>query len=177
MFGAGACDSEGVGFLERVAADQLGGDLAGDGDHRNRIHHGIDQPGDQIGGAGSRSGAAHAYAAGGSRVAFGGKGGVLFVPDQNVANGMVVKGVVERQGDAAGVAEDAVYVLADQAFEENFRSGHQLGLGRHRGAMRWTSRHSHSWLTKYGLQNERPPAGFVFPADGLSESNFRSPSS
>ncbi len=94
MFGAGARDSERVGFLERVAADQLGGNLAGDGDHRDGIHHGIDQAGDQIGRARSRRGAAHADAAGGSRVAFGGEGGVLLVADQDMADGMVVEGVV-----------------------------------------------------------------------------------
>ena len=43
-----------------------------------------------------------------------------------MADVMVVKGVVERDGDAAGVAEEAVYAFAGEAFEEHFGSGHQF---------------------------------------------------
>src|SRR5579872_3687808 len=163
MFGARARDSEGVRFLERVAADQLGGDLACDCDHRDRIHHGIDQAGDQIGRTRSRCRAAHADAAGGPRVALGGKCRVLLVADQDVANRMVVEGVVEWQSDAARVAEDAIHVLADQALEENFRPRHQLGLGRHRGAMRWTGRHSHSWLKNMAYKTKGHRLGSFSP--------------
>ena len=54
VLGAGARDAEGVGFLERVAADELGGDLAGDGDDGDGIHHGVHQAGGQVGGARAR---------------------------------------------------------------------------------------------------------------------------
>src|SRR5690348_3853234 len=86
VLGAGAGDAEGVGFLERVGADELGGNLAGDGDDGDGIHHGIDQAGDQVGGAGSGGSAADADASGGAGIAFGGEGGVLFVTHQDMAD-------------------------------------------------------------------------------------------
>ena len=84
MLGAGARDAESVGFLKRIAADQLAGDLAGDGDDGNRVHHGVDQTRHQIGGAGTGSRAAHAHLAGRPRVALRREGGVLLVPHQHV---------------------------------------------------------------------------------------------
>ncbi len=45
VFGAGARDAEGVGFLKSVGAHQLAGDLTGDGDDRDGIHHGVDETG------------------------------------------------------------------------------------------------------------------------------------
>ena len=77
----------------------------------------IDQPGHQIGGAGAGRGAADAHLPGGARVAFGRERRVLLVPHQDVADGMIVKRVVQRQRDAAGVAEDAVYVFTNQALQ------------------------------------------------------------
>ena len=125
VLGAGARDAEGVGFLERVAADELAGDLAGDGDDRDGIHHGVHQAGDQVGGAGAGGGAADADLAGGARVAFGGEGGVLLVPHQDVADLVIVEGVVEGERDAAGIAEDAIDAFPGQAFEQHFRAAHQ----------------------------------------------------
>ena len=116
VLGAGARDAEGVGFLEGVAADQLAGDLSGDGDDGDGIHHGVHQAGGEVGGAGSGSGAADAHLAGGARVAFGGEGGVFLVPYQDVADLVIVKSVVEGQGDAAGISENAIDALAGQAF-------------------------------------------------------------
>src|SRR5208283_4810870 len=110
VLGSGARDAEGIGFLKRIGAHQLGGDLAGECNHGDRVHHGIHQSRDQVGGARPRGRTADANPARGTRVALGGEGGVLFVPHQNMANGVVVQRVVERQRDAAGIAEDAVYI-------------------------------------------------------------------
>ena len=74
----------------------------------------------EVGGAGAGGGAADADLAGGARVAFGGEGGILLVAHQDVADVVVVEGVVEGKGDAAGVAEDAIDALAGQAFEQAF---------------------------------------------------------
>ena len=120
VLGAGAGDAEGVGFLEGVAADELAGDLAGDGDDGDGVHHGVDEAGDEVGGAGAGGGAADADLAGGAGVAFGGEGGVLLVADEDVADVVVVEGVVEGEGDAAGVAEEAIDAFAGQAFEQAF---------------------------------------------------------
>ena len=103
----------------------LRGDLAGDGDDRDRIHHRVHQAGDQVGGAGTGGGAADADFAGGARVAFGGEGGILLVPDQHVADVVVVQGVIEGQGDAAGIAEDAIHAFPGQTFQQHFRAAHQ----------------------------------------------------
>src|SRR5581483_9620335 len=99
------------------------------------------EAGDQVRCAGARGGAADADTAGGSRVAFGGEGGVLLVAHQDVADRMVVESVVERQGDAAGVTEDAVYVFTNQAFEQDLGAGHELGLGRAGRSMHGIGRH------------------------------------
>src|ERR1700689_2492809 len=126
VFGGGAGDAEGVGFLEGVAADELGVDLAGDGDDGDGIHHGVDESGDEVGGAGPGGGAADAYLAGGAGIAFGSEAGVLFVTHQDVTNVAVEEGVVEGQGDAAGIAEEAVDAFAGEAFEEDFSAVHEL---------------------------------------------------
>ena len=74
----------------------------------------------EVGGAGAGGGAADADLAGGAGVAFGGEGGILLVADEDVADVVVVEGVVEGERDAAGVAEDAVDALACQAFQQAF---------------------------------------------------------
>ena len=133
VLGGGARDTKGVGFLERVGADQLAGHLAGEGDQRNRIHHGVDQTGDQVGGTRTRGGAADARLASGPRIALGGKSGVRFVAHQDVADGMIVHRVVKGQRDSAGIAEDYFDAFLNQAFKQNFRARHELigGGGRH----------------------------------------------
>ncbi len=117
MFGAGARDAEGVSFLECIAADQLGGDLAGERDHGNGVHHGIHQAGYQVGCAWTGGGAADSHASGGTREAFRGERGILFVTDQNMPDGVIVEGVVQRQRYTAWIAENAVHVFANQAFQ------------------------------------------------------------
>ena len=159
MLGAGARDAEGVGFLEGVAADELAGDLAGERDDGDGIHHGVDQAGDQVGGAGAGSGAADAHLAGGARIAFGGEAGIFFVADQHVADVVVVDGVVEGQGDAAGISEEAIHAFARQAFEQHFRAIHQS---------------RHIFLNKMlAKKQKRPSAGLFRPADGLGTSPKR----
>ncbi len=141
VLGAGARDAERVGFLKRVAADQLGGNLAGDGDHRNGVHHRIHQAGNQIGGAGAGRGATNAHASRGARVAFGRERRVLLVPHQDVADGMVVESIVQRQRHAARIAENAVYVLTNQALQQNLGARHQLRFRHAARSMRRGGRH------------------------------------
>ena len=124
VLGAGARDAERVGFLKRVAADEGAVDLAGDGDDRDGIHQRIHQAGDQVGGAGAGGGAADADLAGGAGIAFGGEGGVLFVADQDVADVMVIEGIVKGEGDAAGIAEEALDAFPDHAFQEDLCAAH-----------------------------------------------------
>ena len=117
----GARDAEGVGFLEGVAADELGVHLASDRDQRNGIHQGVDQAGDQISGAGAGCGAADADLAGSARITRGREGGILFVANQDVLDVGVVNRVVEGEGNAAGVAEEIHRRLPYEDIREAFR--------------------------------------------------------
>ena len=121
VLGGGAGDAEGVGFLKGVAADEFGVHLAGDGDEGDGIHHGVDEAGDEVGGAGAGGGAADAYFTGGAGVAFGGEAGVLFVADEDVFDVVIVEGVIERDGDAAGVAEEYSRRLRGRGIRGAFR--------------------------------------------------------
>ncbi len=125
VLGAGAGDAEGVGLLERIAADEFGGDLAGDGDDRNGVHHGVHQAGGEVGGAGPGGGAADTDFAGRPGIAFRGEGRVLFMAHQYVADVVLVEHVVERQGDAARIPEHAVDAFPHQTFQQHFCAAHQ----------------------------------------------------
>ena len=118
MLGRRARDAERVRFLKRIGAHQLARNLAGDRHDRNRIHHRVDQAGDQIGGARAGGRAAYADSSGCARISLRLESGILLMPDQHVANLMIVQGVVERNRDAAGITEDDVNVFADQAIQQ-----------------------------------------------------------
>ena len=64
----------------------------------------------------------HADPAAGARVAVGHVRGALFVADQHVANRVIEQRVVGRQDGAAGVAEDGVDALFDQARPDDVSS-------------------------------------------------------
>ena len=102
-------DAGDVGLLERVRADQRPPDLPGDRDHRDRVHVGVGQRCDEVGGAGTGGRHADPDPAGGMRVAAGGVTATLLVPDQDVAQLLgVEQRVVHRQHRTAGDAEDDV---------------------------------------------------------------------
>ena len=124
VFGAGAGDAERVGLLKRIAADELGGHLPGDGHDGNRIHHRVHQTRHQVGRARTGRRAAHAHFAGGARIAFGREARILFVAHQDMADGVIVNRVIQRQRDAAGIAEEAIHALLGQTFQQHFRAAH-----------------------------------------------------
>ena len=104
-------DAGDVGFLEGVGADQPTADLTGDGHYRDRVHVGIGQRRDQVGGAWARRRHAHADFAGGVRISTGRMARALLVADQHVSQLLrVEKRVVDRQHGTAGDAEDDVDV-------------------------------------------------------------------
>jgi len=107
-------------------ADEAAVDLTRESDDRDGIHHGVDESGDQVGGAGARSGAADTDLAGGARVAFGGEAGILFVANEDVLDVVVVEGIVEGDGDAAGVAKEDIDALANETFEQHFGAAHEF---------------------------------------------------
>ena len=115
-------DAVDVDLLERVLADQRGGHVAGDGDHRHRVEERGPDPGHEVGRA--RTGGAHAHPdpTGHPGVAVGGVRAALLVADEDVAQlGIVAEDVVERQDHAARVAEEDVDALAQQRLAQDVR--------------------------------------------------------
>ena len=122
-FGADGGDGADVAFLEGFGAQGGAGDLSGDGDQGHAVGFGAHNAGDEVGGAGAGGGHADAGLAGDAGVAVGGVGGGLLVPDEDVAQLRVgPQGVVERQDGAAGVSEQDLNALAQQAFADDFRA-------------------------------------------------------
>jgi hypothetical protein len=127
VLGGRTRDPGGVGFLERVVADQMGRHLAGQADDRNAVHQRVHQPGHRIGGTGAGGNQYDADAAGAARIALGGMHGGLLVADQHMADGVLVEQrVVDRQHGAAGIAENDFDALILQRTDQNF--GSRFGL-------------------------------------------------
>ena len=104
-------DAGDVGFLEGVGADQGTTDLPGDRDDGDRVHLGVGQRGDQVGGAWTRGGHHHTDLAGGVRVTAGRMTGALLVADQHVTQLLrVEQRVVDGQHRSTWNAEDDVDV-------------------------------------------------------------------
>ncbi len=112
-------DAGDVDLLERVLADERARDVAGDRDHRHGVELGGRDRGDEVRRAGSARAHAHADAAARPRVAVRGVPAALLVADQDVPDlGVVAEDVVDRQDDAARVAEQDVRPLADERLHE-----------------------------------------------------------
>ena len=117
-------DAADVGLLEGVRADRGRRDLAGDGHDRHRVHVGVGDRRDQVGGARAARGHADADLAGGRRVALGRVAGALLVADEDVPDlGGVHQRVVRRQDRAAGDAEDGVDPDALERPDQALRPG------------------------------------------------------
>jgi hypothetical protein len=130
VLGDGDGDPGDVGFLEGVGADHAARHLAGDGHHRDRVHIGVGDGGDQVRRAGAAGRHADADAPGGLRVAGGRVAGPLLVPHQDVPDDLrVEQRVVGRQDGAAGDAEHHVSAHPLERVHERLRPG-DPDLGR-----------------------------------------------
>ena len=124
MLGDRQRDAGDVDLLKGVAAENLAGDLAGDGDDRDGVEHGGGEAGDEVGGAGAGGGHADAGAAAGARVAVGHVRGALLVAHEHVVNrGELAQCVVDRKDGSAGVAEDGGGAFAGERGPEDFGAG------------------------------------------------------
>ncbi len=133
-----AGDAGGVGLLERVVADQVGPDLAGEGDHRDRVHHGGGQAGDEVAGPGTAGGEDHAGLAAGAGVAVGHVAAALLVPRNDESDRGVVELVEQGQHDPSDVAEHRVDAEIDQSVDNDLSAGfHGLGCGSRGFWFRW----------------------------------------
>ncbi len=123
VLGDGQGDAGDVDLLKRVATEDLGGDLTGDGDDGDAVEHGCGYARDEV--CRTRPGGGHADAdlARGAGVAVGHVRGALLVADEDVVDGELAQGVVDGEDGSARVAEDAVYALASQGGPEDFGSG------------------------------------------------------
>ena len=114
-------DTGDVYLLERVAPDQAGADVAGDGDHRDGIHISGGNARDQVGRARARSGQAYADPTGRAGVTVRRVGCALFVGCQYMSNAVavLVKCVIDIEHCAARVTENCIHALFDQYFHQN----------------------------------------------------------
>ncbi len=123
VFRHGQSDAGNVDLLERVGAENLARNLAGDAEQRDGVKHGGSDASDHVGRAGSGGGNGHADFARGPRVAVGHVRRTLLVADENVADGEFAQRVVDGQNRAAGVAEDLAHALAFEGGPEDLGSG------------------------------------------------------
>ena len=138
-------------------------DLAGDRDHRDRIHVRVGQRRDQIGGAGTRRRHAHADLAGGVRVSTGGMPRALLVADQHVTQLLrVEKRVVDRQHGTAGDAEDDVDVELLQRPDDRLCTGELV----RRNPFRLRRRTGLRLRVSQRLARRAPPFGGVADRSG-----------
>ncbi len=125
VFGARPGDADGIAFLKRIVADEMGGHLAGDDDERDGVAERVGQAGDGIGGARPRGDQHGADLAGRARIALGGMHRALLVAHQDVLHLVLLEyGVVDRQHGAAGIAENVLDALIGKRRYHHFCAGH-----------------------------------------------------
>ena len=121
------CDAADVRLLEGVGPDRGAGDLAGDGHQGDRVHMGISDRRDEVGGSRSARRHAHAHPTGRTGVSLGGVTGRLFVADQDVPHfGGVHQGVVRGKNGSSGDSEDDVRLGGLEGPHQGFGSGDLL---------------------------------------------------
>jgi hypothetical protein len=128
-------DAGDVRFLEGVLSQHRRDGLAGEHDHRDRVHESGEQPGHRVGGARPRGHEDHAGLAGRPRVAIGHVGRPLLVANQDQLDLRIDQRVEDGHGRPAGEAKDVLHALALQAPNELLGSGrgHRDGAGLDRG--------------------------------------------
>ena len=118
VFGAVHGQPCGVGLLESVAAYGTCWYLASDGDQGSRVHLGVLEGSDQVGGSGPRGGHRHAHLAGSHCVALGHVTGALFVPGQHMPDWTVEHWVVGGEDRSSGHAEHQLDAFVLEAGKE-----------------------------------------------------------
>jgi len=126
VLGDAARDADRVAFLERIGADRRRRNLAGDADHRNRVHICVAQRSHEVGRRGTAGDHRDARLAGDVRVTLGHVAGALFVAHENVADLRLDERVVRRENAAAGQSEHHFDVLVLERADERLGSGEFL---------------------------------------------------
>ena len=119
MFGTMARDTDRVGFLKGIGADQIGCNLAGDDDHRNAVHKGIGNTGNGIGRTRAGCYQYDTGLAGRTGIAFRRMGRCLLVADQYMLDfRMFVKRIINGQDGTARIAENGIHTQVQQGFDQ-----------------------------------------------------------
>ena len=119
-------------LLEGVGADDVGRDLAGDRDDRERVHLGVGQPGDEVQGPGPGGGHHDARLAGDAGVPLGREDAPLLVPREDRADLVAVASqrLVHRHARPARVGEDHLDAVPYQGLDQDVGSGERFRSGR-----------------------------------------------
>ena len=129
VFCAGPRDAGGIRLLKGVVADQVGRHLPRPPDERDGIHQGIGQAGHCVGRPRSGGDQHHARFAGRAGIALRRMHRGLLVPDQDVAQAVLLKqGVIDRQHRAARISENDLYALVDQRLDDHLRAAIRICL-------------------------------------------------
>ena len=118
-------DTGGVDLLKGILTQQVLAHIAGDKYHGGGIQIGSGDAGGQVRGAGAGGGEADAHLAGGAGITVSRVSRALLVGGQNVVEFtlVTVEFIVQVQDGAAGIAEDGIYVLLQQALHDRLRCG------------------------------------------------------
>ena len=130
-------DPHDVDLLEGIRSHRGREHLAGDREQRHRVHVGVGDRGDEVGGTRTGGRDRDADATRGGGVALGGVAGALLVAHQDVPDGGGCHQlVVERHDGAARQSEDVGDAELFERGEDRARSGHavRVGLGGAGGA-------------------------------------------
>jgi hypothetical protein len=126
VLGDGERDAGDVGLLERVGAEELRGDLAGDEHRGDRVHHRGGDAGREVRRPRARRRDRDADLAARPRVAVGHVGRPLLVPDEDVPDRVIQHGVVGGQDRASGIPEDRLDAFPQQAFPDDLGASEHL---------------------------------------------------
>ena len=149
-----------VGFLERVVADEVRRDLAGQADDRHGVHQRVGQAGDRVGRAGTARYKDDPDTAGRAGIALGRVHGPLLMPHEDVAQRILLeKRIVDRQDGTAGIAEYDIDALVHQSLDDDLRSAQRLGrhhnLHRQQHRARPKRAPPRSWCPKAGAKRSQ----------------------
>ena len=121
VLGDGHCHARDIHFLEGVAAQRSGADVARDGDHGHAVHERRRDPRDEVGRARAGGRDDDARLARGAGVAVRGVGRALFVAGEDLRHLIFffIKRVEHVQDGPAGISEHGVHALFFDALDDD----------------------------------------------------------
>ena len=128
VFDNGPGDADDIRFLKRISADGTGRDLPGNKHRRDRVHIGICDPADQIGGTGAAGGHTDADFARGPGVTACSKSTALFVAGKDHADLGFGQCLMQFNRLTAGIREDSIYAMTLQTADDDLTSLQRCSL-------------------------------------------------